>query len=124
MRLAFDGDVDEFGELLVGLGLLEYADDAPTPSGAVEVLDLSDDKYADTGHVPADFHAEAFGDRFRPLKRLKARVVAAVVARGGSAEEAEGAIREIGDGTFLDWLMNGGFEKIVELILKILGIFA
>lgn len=43
----------------------------------------------------------------------------AVAAR----QTAESVVTEFGDGAFLDWLMNGGLEKIIELILKIIAAF-
>ena len=61
-------------------------------------------------------------DRIRPFQRLKQRAIDGAVARGANREEVEAALAEIGDRPILDWLMNGGLEKIIELILKILAL--
>jgi hypothetical protein len=61
-------------------------------------------------------------DRLRPLKRLRRRVVEGAVARGADREEAEAAVGELGDGTLLEWLMNGGLEKLIELVLKLIAV--
>lgn len=81
---------------------------------------------------------EAIGDRFRPLKRIREFVVDQVVARARRKAEAAGQafdeakVRQlaedtvaeaIGDGSFFDWLMNGGLEKIIQLIMTLIGLF-
>lgn len=81
---------------------------------------------------------EAIGDRFRPLKRLREFIVGQAVKRAKAAAEAAGkpfdevratqiaedAVTEaIGDGSFFDWLMNGGLEKIIQLIMTLIGLF-
>jgi len=64
----------------------------------------------------------ATAGRPRPiLERFRRRVVDHLVERGVTRREAEQAVAEIGDGRFLDWLMNGGLEAIVEAILRILA---
>ena len=68
--------------------------------------------------------AGPFANRPRPLvNALRKRIVAAAVSRGAGEAEAVLALAEIeSDRPLLDWLMDGGFEKIVELILKLLAL--
>ncbi len=56
-------------------------------------------------------------------KRLKARVVEAAKAQGAdevkAGEAFEQALAE-SDRPFLDWLLNGGFEKLLEIVMRII----
>lgn len=56
------------------------------------------------------------------VARMKERAIQGAIDRGATREDAEAVLLEIGDGKFLDWLMNGGLEKIIELILKLIGL--
>lgn len=41
----------------------------------------------------------------------------------GARQEVEEAITAIGDGKIWEWLMNGGFEMVLEWIMTIIGLF-
>jgi hypothetical protein len=62
--------------------------------------------------------------RERPLiARLRARVIQGAVAKGAKEEDARAALAEIeSERPILDWLANGGLEKIVDLVLKLLSL--
>lgn len=65
------------------------------------------------------------GSRIR--ERFKARVVAKAVEQGATAEAAAAAFEEAvgeSDRPFLDWLTDGGFEKLLQIVLKILDLLA
>jgi hypothetical protein len=64
------------------------------------------------------------GPQRRPLlNALRNRAVAGAVARGVSEQDARAALAEIeSDRPLLDWLANGGLEKIIDLILKLLAV--
>lgn len=65
--------------------------------------------------------------RGRLRERLKNRIVAAAVAKGASEYEAVEAFEQAmaeSDRPILDWLMNGGFEKLLEIVLTIIKLFA
>lgn len=70
----------------------------------------------------------AFGERRGLIRnRLKDRVVKAAVAKGYSAAEAERAFEDgwvSSDRPFIDWFVNGGFEKLLEIVLNLLKLFA
>lgn len=58
---------------------------------------------------------------------LKARVVSRLVAEGHAREKVEEAFEEaiaVSDRPFLDWLANGGFEKLLEIVLNLLKLFS
>lgn len=66
----------------------------------------------------------ALFERPRPLRKL----VVAMIARRGEvsldvAERALAAYEVESDRPFLDWLTNGGLEKLIEIILKLLPLF-
>lgn len=65
------------------------------------------------------------GKPHRPLlNALRERVIKGAVARGASEADARAALAEIeSDRPLLDWLANGGLEKIIDLILKLLAAF-
>lgn len=75
--------------------------------------------------APKPFPADPQAARVSPLRNL---LVAAVMRRGNvSRRTAEAAILAAEQDTgrpFLDWLANGGLEKLIELILKLLPLFA
>lgn len=59
--------------------------------------------------------------------RLKERIVAEAVKQGASAEQAQAAFEEAvgaSDRPFLDWLANGGFEKLLEIVMTIIKMLA
>lgn len=61
--------------------------------------------------------------RKRLRERLKARIVKEAVAKGATAEAAGVAFEEAmaeGDRPILDWLLDGGFEKLLEIVMAIL----
>lgn len=60
----------------------------------------------------------------QPLRNaLRKRIIAGAVARGVSEADAQAALAEIeSERPILDWLANGGVEKIIELILKLLAV--
>ncbi len=65
--------------------------------------------------------------RKRLRERLKARIVREAVAKGATAEAAGAAFDEAmaeSDRPFLDWLMDGGFEKLLQIVLRILDLLA
>lgn len=65
--------------------------------------------------------------RKRLRERLKSRIVKEAVAKGATAEAAGAAFEEAmaeGDRPFLDWLMDGGFEKLLQIVLRILDLLA
>lgn len=58
---------------------------------------------------------------------LKERIVAEAVKQGASAEQAQAAFEEAvgaSDRPFLDWLANGGFEKLLEIVMTIIKMLA
>ena len=59
-----------------------------------------------------------------PLRdRLRQRVIDAAVAKGASVADATTAVDEVAtDRPLLDWLFNGGFDKLVQLILEIIAL--
>ena len=65
--------------------------------------------------------------RGRLRERLKARIVAAAVAKGATESEAVEAFEQAlaeSDRPILDWLMNGGFEKLLEIVMTIIKLLA
>lgn len=64
--------------------------------------------------------------RRRPIRdRLRERLVAAAVAEGADRHAAEAAVDDLaGERPLLDWLMNGGFQKLLELILTLIKLAA
>lgn len=62
--------------------------------------------------------------RKRPIRdRLRDRLVDAAVARGADRDAAEAIVEEVAaERPLLDWLMNGGFEKLLDMILKLIGL--
>lgn len=72
--------------------------------------------------------AEAVGfvaaARRRPIRdRFRDRLVDAAVARGADRAAAEGVVDELAsDRPLLDWLMGGGFEKLLEMVMKLIGL--
>jgi hypothetical protein len=65
---------------------------------------------------------EAVGRR-RPIRdRLHERLVDAAVARGADRGEAEAAVDDLeSERPLVDWLLNGGFQKLLDLILTLIG---
>ena len=75
---------------------------------------------------------------FRPLQRLKQFVANVAVRRAKAAAEKAGktfdeagaqaladeSVGALGDGTFLEWLRDGGLEMIIKFIMQLLAIFA
>jgi hypothetical protein len=63
-------------------------------------------------------------NRPRPLRKL---VVSYIAKRGGVSEaQADAALASLEDASdqpFLDWILNGGLEKLIELVLKLLPLF-
>lgn len=65
--------------------------------------------------------------RGRLRERLKSRIVAAAVAKGATEDEAVAAFEQAlgeSDRPILDWLQNGGFEKLLEIVMTIIKLFA
>ena len=64
--------------------------------------------------------------RRRPIRdRLRERLVAAAVAEGADRHAAEAAVDDLaGERPLLDWLMSGGFEKLLQLILTLIKLAA
>jgi hypothetical protein len=65
----------------------------------------------------------------RPIRnainaRIRQRLKDAAIARGAEASAVDAVLDDMeSDRPFVDWLLNGGFEKILELILKLLPLF-
>lgn len=59
-----------------------------------------------------------------PLRdRLREKVLEAVVEKGGDRAAAEKVLDEMSsDRPLLDWMRNGGFIKLVELVLELIAI--
>lgn len=64
--------------------------------------------------------------RVRLEKRIaeaRERIIATCVARGANLAETIDVLEELeSDRPLLDWLASGGFEVIIALILRLLGI--
>jgi hypothetical protein len=62
----------------------------------------------------------------RPLRdRLAERLVADAVARGADKKKAEEVVADLqSERPILDWFLNGGWEKLVELVLKLIDLAA
>lgn len=57
------------------------------------------------------------------LDTLRSNAIEAAVAKGADRARAESAMEEIeSDRPLLDWLHNGGFEKLLKLLLELLKI--
>ena len=65
----------------------------------------------------------------RPIRnainnRIRKRLRDAAVEAGRSAADVDAVLDDMeSERPFVDWLLNGGFEKILELILKLLPLF-
>lgn len=59
-----------------------------------------------------------------PLRdRIRKKLLDDAVAKGADPEKAKAAIAELeGERPLLDWLLAGGFDKLLELILAILAL--
>lgn len=98
---------------------------------AVEVFGMTKPAVARVpAHDPEATLTGAFGFGSRQgliRNRLKARVVRAAVEKGHTAAEAEQAFEDgwaSSDRPFIDWFVNGGFEKLLEIVLNLLKLFA
>jgi hypothetical protein len=62
----------------------------------------------------------------RPLRdRLAERLVADAVAKGADKKKAEEVVADLqSERPILDWFLNGGWEKLVELVLKLIDLAA
>lgn len=62
--------------------------------------------------------------RRRPLRdRLHARLVEAAVAQGADREAATAVVDELAsERPLLDWLLNGGFEKLLQMIMTLISL--
>lgn len=64
---------------------------------------------------------------FRQLRNLIIKKLQRELKAKGHSEadinKAIDILEEESDRPFLDWLMNGGFEKLLEMILKIIALF-
>lgn len=68
------------------------------------------------------------------LRRLLSFAVSIAISRfkkshpdfdeAGARAEIDRAVQEIGEGKLWDWLMDGGFEKILEWVMLIFSLFA
>lgn len=60
----------------------------------------------------------------KPLRKwLEEKLVNDVVAAGGDPKYVADAVKEVlSDRPILDWLMNGGWEQLVKLVLSILAL--
>jgi hypothetical protein len=62
----------------------------------------------------------------RPIRnaintRIRKRLKDAAVEKGADAAAVDAILDDMeSDRPFVDWLLNGGFEKILELIMKLL----
>lgn len=65
----------------------------------------------------------------RPIRnainnRIRERLKKAAIERGAEPAAVDAILDDMeSDRPFVDWLLNGGFEKILELILKLLPLF-
>lgn len=79
--------------------------------------------HPDVYYPPHDEGDPQVVGRRRPIRdRLRDRLVDAAVARGADRAEAEAVVDELsGERPLLDWLLSGGFEKLLVMILELLG---
>ena len=63
--------------------------------------------------------------RRRPLRdRIRERLIDRAVEAGATREQVEQAIGDLeGDRPLLDWFLNGGFEKLLQMIMTLIGLF-
>lgn len=111
-----DDDVEDVRDFLEE-AVRNYQPDESDGADALpfaESLDLS-------SATVTGFQAKASGG---PLRRLFVRLIArrGKVSEKVADEFLSGVEADTGR-PFLDWLMNGGLEKLLELILKLLPIF-
>lgn len=63
-----------------------------------------------------------------PVGPLRRRLIAQIAKRGKVSESVAGqALAEVEAESkmpFLDWLLNGGLEKLIQLVLQLLPLFA
>lgn len=61
-----------------------------------------------------------------PIRNLiRRRLIAKAVDRGFTREHAEAVLADMeSERPILDWLINGGFEQLLELFLKLLALFS
>ena len=60
----------------------------------------------------------------RPVRdALRKRLAEAAVAKGADPKKVEAALAELeSERPILDWLANGGFEKLLKLILELVAV--
>lgn len=60
-----------------------------------------------------------------PLRdRLAKKLIADAVAAGADKAAAESAVAElVGERPLIDWLLSGGWEQLVALVLKLIALF-
>lgn len=79
----------------------------------------------DVAGDPLQADAVAFAPaRRRPIRdRLRDRLIDVAVSRGADRATAEEVVDEVAsERPLLDWLMNDGFEKLLDMILKLIGL--
>lgn len=65
----------------------------------------------------------------RPIRnainnRIRKRLRDAAIEAGRAPADVDAVLDDMeSDRPFLDWLLSGGFEKVLELILKLLPLF-
>jgi len=77
------------------------------------------------GFSVSDFRAASVKKR-QPLRDfIRSQLIDRAVAAGADRRKAEQAAAILeSERPFLDWLMNGGFEKLFALIMQLIGAFA
>lgn len=60
----------------------------------------------------------------RPVRdALRKKLAEAAIAKGADPKKVEAAIAEVeSERPLLDWLVNGGFEKLLKLILELVAV--
>lgn len=62
--------------------------------------------------------------RSKANQRIRDHLRFAAIANGADPVRVDAVLDEMEDDRpFLDWLLNGGFEKLLELLMKLLVLF-
>lgn len=71
---------------------------------------------------PIKVDAPVVVGRRRPIRdRLRERLVDAAVAQGADRDAAEAAADDLAsERPLLDWLLNGGFDQLLQLLLTLI----
>lgn len=63
--------------------------------------------------------------RSKANQRIRDRLKVEAIAKGATEAEVDHALDEMEtERPFIDWLLNGGFEQIFALLMKLIALFA